>query len=193
MTGAACYLPGRAKDLSAPRYTIITCVVCWFRIGKDEGNTWIQKGCKVIAYWKAIYSVYFALEISANDIIIADFTRSMCSYFIWVNKDNSLKKVKWSRYRPGVPQRVGRGIALLFHDRSTRRRWVVSSTPRPLFVPRKDPVPFFAGGWVGLRAGLDGRKISAPPEFDPGPPSPKDNPYSNRIITMKLEFRCIHL
>jgi len=30
-------------------------------------------------------------------------------------------KVKFSRYRPGVAQRVGRGIALLFHDRVTRR------------------------------------------------------------------------
>ena len=30
-------------------------------------------------------------------------------------------KVKWSRYRPGVARRVDRGIALLFHDRDTRR------------------------------------------------------------------------
>ena len=30
-------------------------------------------------------------------------------------------KVKRSRYRPSVAQRVGRGIALLFHDRGTRR------------------------------------------------------------------------
>jgi len=30
-------------------------------------------------------------------------------------------KVKGSRYRPGVAQRVGRDIALLFHDRGTRR------------------------------------------------------------------------
>jgi len=30
-------------------------------------------------------------------------------------------KVKFSHFRPGVAQRVGRGIALLFHDRSTRR------------------------------------------------------------------------
>ena len=30
-------------------------------------------------------------------------------------------KVKCSRYRPGVAQRVGRGIALLFHDCGTRR------------------------------------------------------------------------
>ena len=39
---------------------------------------------------------------------------------------------------PGVAQRVGR--ALLFHDRGTRRRWVVSSTPRLHFTPGKDPV-----------------------------------------------------
>jgi len=30
-------------------------------------------------------------------------------------------KVKCPRYRPGVAQRVGSGIALLFHDRGTRR------------------------------------------------------------------------
>jgi hypothetical protein len=30
-------------------------------------------------------------------------------------------KVKFSRYRPCVAQRVGRGIALLFHDSGTRR------------------------------------------------------------------------
>jgi hypothetical protein len=49
-------------------------------------------------------------------------------------------KVMWSLYKPGVVQRVGRGIALLFHDRDTRRRWVVSSTPQPHFTPGKDPV-----------------------------------------------------
>jgi hypothetical protein len=50
-------------------------------------------------------------------------------------------KVNWSRYRPGLAQRVGRGITLLFHDRGTRRGWVVSSTPRPHFTPGKEPVP----------------------------------------------------
>jgi len=58
-------------------------------------------------------------------------------------------KVKWSRYRPGVAQTVGRGIAVLFHDRGTRRGWVVSSTPRPHFTPGKDPVPILQeAGWV---------------------------------------------
>ena len=64
-----------------------------------------------------------------------------CKALLW--------KVKWSRYRPGVAQRVRRGIALLFHDRSTRRGWVVSSTPRPQFTPGKDPVPILQeAGWA---------------------------------------------
>jgi hypothetical protein len=33
-----------------------------------------------------------------------------------------VSKVKCPRYRPGVAHRVGRGIALLFQDLSTRRR-----------------------------------------------------------------------
>jgi len=40
-----------------------------------------------------------------------------------------------------VAQRLGRVIALLFHDRGTRRGWVVSSIPRPHCTPEKDPVP----------------------------------------------------
>ena len=58
-------------------------------------------------------------------------------------------EVKWSCYRPGVAQRVGRGIALLFHDHGSRRGWVVSSTPWPHFTPRKDPVPILQeAGWA---------------------------------------------
>jgi len=42
-------------------------------------------------------------------------------------------KVKLSRYRPGVAQRVGRGIALLFHDRGTRRgEWSAARPGRNL-------------------------------------------------------------
>ena len=68
----------------------------------------------------------------------------------WPMVDTCKKvKVKFSRYRPGVAQRVGRGIALLFHDRGTRRGWVVSSTPRPHFNPGKDPVPILQeAGWA---------------------------------------------
>ena len=59
------------------------------------------------------------------------------------------KNVKWSSYRPGAVQRVGRGIALLFHDRGTGKWWVVSSTPRPHFTLWKDPVPIAQeAGWA---------------------------------------------
>jgi len=42
-----------------------------------------------------------------------------------------------------------RGIALLFHDHGTRRKWGVSVTPRPLFIPGKDTVPIVQeAGWA---------------------------------------------
>jgi len=60
-----------------------------------------------------------------------------------------LVKVKGSRYWSGVAQRVGRHIALLFHDRGTRRGLVVSSTPRPHFTPGKDSVSILQeAGWA---------------------------------------------
>ena len=47
-----------------------------------------------------------------------------------------------------MAQRVGRGIALLFHDPGTRRGWGVSSTRRLHFTPGKDPVPILQeAGW----------------------------------------------
>ena len=66
-----------------------------------------------------------------------------------LSKECKKVKVKWSCYRSGMAQRVGDGIALLFHDRCTRRGWVVSSTPRPHFTDGKEPVPILQeAGWV---------------------------------------------
>ena len=57
--------------------------------------------------------------------------------------------MEWSRYSPDVAQRMGRGIAVLFHDRGTRRGWMVNSTPWPHFTPGKDPVPILQeAGWA---------------------------------------------
>jgi len=60
-------------------------------------------------------------------------------------------KAKFSRYRPGVAQRVGRGIAPLFHDRGTRRgggEWSAAH-PGHTLPPGKEPVPIVQGaGWV---------------------------------------------
>jgi len=38
--------------------------------------------------------------------------------------------------------------------------------------PRERTGTHFTVGWVGPRAGLDRRKISSPPGFDPRPSSP---------------------
>ena len=51
------------------------------------------------------------VDISRNG---TEFTFLKQSYFANI-------KVKWPRYRPGVAQRVGRVITLLFLDRGTRR------------------------------------------------------------------------
>jgi len=80
-------------------------------------------------------------------------------------------KVKVSRYRPGVAQRVGRGIALLFHDRGTRGGEWSAACPG-CTLPQERLSTHFTGGWVGPRAGLDEQKISSPPGFDPRPSSP---------------------
>jgi len=70
----------------------------------------------------------------------------------------NIYKIKWPRYRPGVAQRVGRSIALFFHDRGTRRGWVVSSTPRPHFTPGKDLVLILQeAGWAPGPVWTDGK------------------------------------
>ena len=53
------------------------------------------------------------------------------------------KKVKQSRYRPGVTQRVGRCIALLFHDRGTRRGEWSAARPGRTLPPGKSQYPFY--------------------------------------------------
>jgi len=70
----------------------------------------------------------------------------------WGGTQFSLKKHKKGKVIPLGPvwsKSVGRVIALLFHDRDTRRVWVVSGTPRPHFTPGKDPVPIVQeAGWA---------------------------------------------
>ena len=102
-------------------------------------------------------------------------------------------KVKWSRYRLGVAQRVGRDIALLFHDRGTRRGWVVSSTPRPHFTPGKDPVPILqeAGwapgpGWTGGNSGPHRDSI-------PDRPARSQSPYRLNYLAHRFPLRLTKL
>jgi len=61
-----------------------------------------------------------------------------------------------------VAQRVGRNIALLFHDRGTRRGVIVQQHAPAALYSRERAGAHFAGGSVGPRASLDGWKISSP-------------------------------
>jgi hypothetical protein len=61
-----------------------------------------------------------------------------------------------------VAQRVGRGIALLFTTAALEGS--ERHAPAALY-PRERPCTHFTEGWVGPKAGLDGRKISSPPGF----------------------------
>jgi len=66
---------------------------------------------------------------------------------------------------------VSTGIAVLFLG--PRSRWSGGQPhARAALYPQERPGTHFTGGWVGPRAGLDGRKISSPPGFDAGPSSP---------------------
>ena len=77
-------------------------------------------------------------------------------------------KVKCTLVQPlrlctgNMTRRGSRGIALPFHDHSTRRGWGVSVTPQPLFNPRKTLYPLYRrlGGPQGRYGQV--RKIFAP-------------------------------
>jgi len=115
--------------------------------------------CEVIVHWRSS-----AVVASHSDIIIDFYSFELrgsylrkiktCDRNVWhflgtfrgMNFCTYIK-VKWSRYRPGVAQSVGRSIALRFHDRGTRRGWVVSSTTGRT-LPRERPGTHFTVGWV---------------------------------------------
>ena len=62
-----------------------------------------------------------------------------------------------------MAQRMGRDIALLFHDHGTRTVSGEQHAPAVLY-PREGPGTYYTGGWVGPVVGLNGGKI--PPHRD---------------------------
>jgi hypothetical protein len=66
----------------------------------------------------------------------------------------------------------GKDIALLIFNFGARRWWVVSTTPRPLYL-RERPGTHCTGGWLSPRAGLDVCEKSRPHrDSTTGPSSP---------------------
>ena len=61
-----------------------------------------------------------------------------------------------------MAQRVGRVIALLFHDRGTRTGVSGQQHAPAALYPRERPGTHFTGGWVGPRAGLGRAEILVP-------------------------------
>jgi len=58
--------------------------------------------------------------------------------------------------------------------------------------PREIPGTHFTGGWVGPRAGLDGRKISSPLGFDPGPSLYRLSHPAYNSLKWSVLFRTTH-
>jgi len=76
-------------------------------------------------------------HVQYEDIrIVSTTVRSSDQVFITL-------KVKWSRYRPSVAQRLGRGIALLFHDCGTRRGEWSAARPARTLSSWKTRYPFY--------------------------------------------------
>jgi len=99
-----------------------------------------------VHYFATQLFLWYNCTVTKVSTTIATSTNTFHYHFQWVWLT---VKVKFSRYRPGVAQRVGRRIAVLFHDCSTIRRWVVSSMPWLHFIPRKDPLPIVQeAGWA---------------------------------------------
>ena len=106
----------------------------WLGINyKWEDGT--HTGCETL--WKAAFGRKSSRRKNKEGIL--------CKFHVTRMVDKTVK-VKCYVTGPVVAQRVGRGIALLFHDRGTRR---VSSTSRPYFTPGKDPIPIVQeAGWA---------------------------------------------
>jgi len=104
---------------------------------------------------------YLVLQTTCCDAAIV---QSNCNSWFVIYKRYNFAFTEVTKYiykgkviplQPGVAQRVGRGIALLFHDHGTRRGWVDSPTPRPHFTPGKNRYPFYRR--LGGSQGRSGR------------------------------------
>ena len=114
---------------------MITWNLCVFVLISEQTANFALHNIKRLVFITEVESVYCAVR--TEPLYNTDKLRLE---MVKLHLKEINKRLKWSRYRPGVAQRVGRGIALLFHDRGTRKGWAVSSMPRPHFTARKDPV-----------------------------------------------------
>jgi len=85
--------------------------------------------------------------------------------------------------------RWSRGVALAFHDCGTRRGWVVSSTPRPLFTPGKDPVPIVQeAGWAPWPVRTGAENLAHTGIRSPDSPTRSQSLYGLQVREGKAEL-----
>jgi hypothetical protein len=103
------------------------------------------------------------------------YNLKQAQYKIYPNEYNNTQfgtEVKFILEQVTKNQRGSRCLALLFLQLGTRRGWVVSVTPRPIY-PRERLGTHYIGGWVGLRVGRDRcGKSRLHRDSIPGPSSP---------------------
>jgi len=98
--------------------------------------------------------------------------------------------VKWSRYRPDVAQRVGRGIVLVFHDRGTRRGEWSAARPGRTLPPGKNRYAFY-----GRLGGPQGRSARAENLVPTGIRSRTVQPVAQSLywLSYRAHSRCLFL
>ena len=85
--------------------------------------------------------------------------------------------------------RGSRGIAILLLDHGTRWGWGVSTTPRSLFIPRKDPLSIVQEArWTPVSVWTGAQNL-APPEFDPRTVQPLASRYTDCATWFTFERR----
>ena len=93
-----------------------------------------------------------------------------------------------------MAHRGSRGIALLFLDHDTRRGWGVNFTPRPLFMPGKDPVPIGqAAGWAPGLLWTGGENLSLTGIRSPDRPARSQSLYQLRYPAHTFICTLMHL
>jgi hypothetical protein len=104
------------------------CLHVWFRMLKYKQNIYIY--------------IYIYIITLTTDTLKPNFYNHVTTY-------NNVKecRVKENRNRLRTAHRVSGGIAHLFLNLGTRRRFVVSITPRPLYR-RERPGSHCTGSWV---------------------------------------------
>ena len=137
-----------------------------------------------VSFLMRIFSTKCAPTSTPHPLLLFNDTNWGCQAIFCYQCDVVKVKVNLSCYRPGVAQRVGRGIALLFHDRGTRRGVSGQQHASAALNPRKEPVPILLeAGWA---PGLVWTGGKSRPHRDSIPDRPARNLYQCAMISVKL-------